>query len=97
MKWSVVIAGSIVSIGSCTPAFAYHCPLGQIYRIHLYECVGVNSTLARAYVGRPLHLSYRRISTLISIPLPPSAPRSDPSNSDTVKILKAGIIPIPKF
>lgn len=31
---------------------ASHCPHGQIYRVHLYECVDVHSSLARAYVRR---------------------------------------------
>lgn len=44
-----------------TSAYAAHCPRGQIYRVHLDKCVGVNSKLAIAYVSRPSHVSLRRL------------------------------------
>lgn len=39
-----------------SPAYAAHCPYGQIYRVHLGECVDHNSILARAYVGKSIHI-----------------------------------------
>jgi hypothetical protein len=39
-----------------SPAYAAHCPYGQIYRVHLDECVSWHSALARAYVGRKIYV-----------------------------------------
>jgi hypothetical protein len=36
-------------------AQAAHCPHGQIYRVHLTECVSIKSALARAYVADNRH------------------------------------------
>lgn len=36
-------------------AQAAHCPHGQIYRVHLDECVSIKSSLARAYVADNRH------------------------------------------
>lgn len=35
-----------------TPATAYHCPHGQLWRIRLGKCVSLSSPLAFAYEGR---------------------------------------------
>ena len=32
-----------------TPARGAHCPLGQLYRVHLRTCVGLNTALARPF------------------------------------------------
>ena len=78
-----------------SPAEAARCPYGQILRVHLNECVSVHSVLARAYVGRPLHLSYRRV--YIPEPIPVARPADDPAASDTVRMMKATIIPAPSL
>jgi hypothetical protein len=39
--------GAMVLVG---PAAAAHCPPGQFYRVRLKLCVGVNTSLALAYV-----------------------------------------------
>jgi len=33
------------------PAFAAHCPFGQLWRVRLGECVSLSSPLARPYIG----------------------------------------------
>ena len=40
----------ILAAFAATPTSAAQCPYGQIYRVHLDECVGIRSALARAYV-----------------------------------------------
>jgi hypothetical protein len=71
-------------------------PDGQILRVHLNQCVSIHSKLAYAYVGRPVHVSLRRliIEAAPIISLPPK--KIDPTDSDTVKLLKAATIPVPK-
>jgi hypothetical protein len=79
-----------------TPTYAARCPHGQILRVHLNQCVSIHSKLAYAYVGRPVHVSLRRlIIEAAPVALPPKP--ADPTNSDTVKMMKAIIIPIPNF
>jgi hypothetical protein len=52
--------------------------------------------LAYAYVGRPVHVSLRRlIIEAAPVALPPKP--ADPTNSDTVRMMKAIIIPVPNF
>jgi hypothetical protein len=41
-----------VTLASSAPAETAHCPLGQLYRVTLGECVGIRSPLARAFVHR---------------------------------------------
>ena len=48
MRASLVgFLGAMVLVGS---AAAAHCPPGQFYRVRLKLCVGVNTSLALAYV-----------------------------------------------
>jgi hypothetical protein len=70
-----------------TPASAAQCPYGQIYRVHLDECVDARSTLARAYVQplRRRNISTTKISAVRRVadadPPPPERP-PDPSPAD---------------
>lgn len=50
-KWTPLLIVAIT-----TPTMAARCPYGQIYRVHLDECVSWHSKLAIAYVGRHFHL-----------------------------------------
>ena len=50
MKRAAVVAAALIA---AQPATAAHCPQGQIYRVHLDECVGARSALARGYVHPP--------------------------------------------
>ncbi len=36
---------------AASPALAARCPHGQLYRVHLDECVSLSSPLARPYLG----------------------------------------------
>jgi hypothetical protein len=45
LLWAIVAA-----LGT-TPALAAHCPHGQLYRVHLDQCVDLHSRLALAYVA----------------------------------------------
>ena len=45
----VVALATLVSV---EPAFAAHCPPGQLWRVRLNECVSLGSPLARPYIGR---------------------------------------------
>jgi hypothetical protein len=42
----------IAAISAASPALAARCPHGQLYRVHLDECVSLSSALARPYLGR---------------------------------------------
>ena len=66
MRYALV--GAFVLLTGSASA-AYHCPYGQIYRVHLDECVGVHSALARAYVKRPIHILVHKID--VEPPLDP--------------------------
>jgi hypothetical protein len=46
------MAGALLCAIGATPALAAHCPLGQLWRVHLRECVPLRSPLALAYAGR---------------------------------------------
>jgi hypothetical protein len=76
-------------------AQAAHCPHGQIYRIHLDECVSIKSALARAYVADNRH--WRMFDTAPEKPrvhkdpppqvpiipvIPPMRQRDDPAPLD---------------
>ena len=41
---------TIAALIAASPAFAARCPHGQLYRVHLDECVSLTSPLARPYV-----------------------------------------------
>jgi len=41
---------------AASPASAAHCPPGQIYRVHLNECVVAQTSFARPYVHAPHRL-----------------------------------------
>jgi hypothetical protein len=49
------ISGALFLVALAGQAQASHCPHGQIYRIHLDECVSIKSALARAYVADNRH------------------------------------------
>ena len=51
---------TIAALIAASPAFAARCPHGELYRVHLHECVSLTSPLARPYVGnrangQPIH------------------------------------------
>jgi hypothetical protein len=51
IMWRWCIAGGML-VALSSPTAAAHCSHGQIYRVHLRQCVSINSTLARGYVRR---------------------------------------------
>lgn len=59
-----------------TPALAYRCPYGQIYRVHLDQCVDIHSKLAVAYVSRPVHISLRKL-IIDAAPVAPAIVKPD--------------------
>jgi hypothetical protein len=42
---------TIAALIAASPALAARCPHGQLYRVHLDECVSLSSPLARLYLG----------------------------------------------
>jgi hypothetical protein len=89
MRRATLVAASLIAV---SPAEAAQCPYGQIFRVHLDECVGAQSALARAYV-QPLHrrnIPAAKIFTIRHVadadappyPLPPSAPEPPPAQAD---------------
>lgn len=46
-KFSAALAALVL----VEPAFAAHCPSGQLWRVRLSECVSLSSPLARPYIG----------------------------------------------
>jgi hypothetical protein len=73
------------------PASAAHCPLGEIYRVRLDECVSARSALAQAYVRpvsklprlRPTAVRHVADADAPPYPLPPPAPpEAPPAQSD---------------
>jgi|SRR5580693_265481 hypothetical protein len=64
----------LCAIGA-TPARGAHCPQGQLWRVHLRECVPLRSPLALAYAGR----AQRRIKIA---PFGHAAPRPAPDPPD---------------
>jgi hypothetical protein len=82
---------AIMALAS-TPATAAHCPFGEIWRVHLNQCVDIGSALARAYVRPPhriLHLPVRHVADADQppYPLPPSTPRDDQAAADDAFLL----------
>jgi hypothetical protein len=43
-------AALLIAMLATTPAAAARCPDGEFYRVHLHRCVGINISLAWAYV-----------------------------------------------
>ena len=42
---------TIAALIAASPVLAARCPHGQLYRVHLDECVSLSSPLARPYLG----------------------------------------------
>jgi hypothetical protein len=59
-----------------TPARGAHCPLGQLYRVHLRTCVGLNTALARPF--KPVLTRDHRRGARNAPATIPTAPRGDP-------------------
>ena len=76
MSRSAAIALALTLAGGA-PAEAGHCPLGQLYRVTLGECVGLRSALARGYVHRPAPLRVVRLAERPDDPPDPPAALSD--------------------
>jgi hypothetical protein len=83
------------------PAAAAHCPHGQIYRIHLDECVSIRSALARAYVADNRH--WRMFDTTPSkprvqkdppprIPIVPVIPPVEPADPAPVDLTDGPVV-----
>jgi hypothetical protein len=95
----IPLAVAFIFLSQPTTA-AYHCPLGEIYRVHLHTCVGSNSKLGRAYayvVHDYTHLHVRRIASHVGdgqndmdgMVLGPNR-ETEPADKDwSVEILKA--------
>ena len=47
-------------VTGASPAAAWPCPHGQLYRVHLGRCVGLGTALARPYEGRRMLMSRAR-------------------------------------
>jgi hypothetical protein len=90
MRNRVALASaSVLAMLISSPASAAHCAQGEIWRVHLDQCVDIGSALARAYV-RPPHraprLAVRHVADADQppYPLPPPAPapRDDQATLD---------------
>lgn len=94
MKRTLIVMGLIISTQS---AIAASCPYGQILRVRMGKCVSWHSKLAYAYVGKPVNVSLRKLvieaGPVAQPPLPPPPKPEDPEDSDTVRLMKAIIIP----
>jgi hypothetical protein len=53
---------------SSPAALAWTCPHGQLYRVHLRQCVSLGSALARPYEGRRI-LAARAASAPLRAPI----------------------------
>jgi len=51
---------AVEMIMSSSPALAWTCPHGQLYRVHLGRCVGLGTALARPYEGRRILMDRAR-------------------------------------
>jgi hypothetical protein len=64
-----------------TPATAAHCAQGEIWRVHLDQCVDIGSVLARAYVRPPHRIvrsPVRHVADADQAPYPSPSPASEP-------------------
>ena len=55
-------------VTGASPAAAWPCPHGQLYRVHLGRCVGLGTALARPYEGRRI-LAARAASAPLRAPI----------------------------
>jgi hypothetical protein len=83
----------LVAALAATPASAAQCPYGQIYRVHLDECVGIRSALARAYV-QPVRRLTRRVADADAPPYPfPAPPEKPPPADDQATLVEPLVLP----
>jgi hypothetical protein len=68
----------LCAIGA-TPARGAHCPKGQLWRVHLAECVPLRSPLALAYEGR-VHERRIKIALFGHAAARPAADPPDPAD-----------------
>jgi hypothetical protein len=85
---------AILAALAATPAGAAQCPYGQIYRVHLDECVSARSALATAYVRPVARLPRFRPARRLADadapppdPLPPPAPAPTPEPHQATLVL----------
>jgi hypothetical protein len=75
-----------------SPAFASHCPHGQLWRVHMDKCVSLSSPAALAYQS-PSHWVNQRIA--VTLPEPPEPPLRPEEIPSTVPDVDPDIVDIP--
>ena len=91
MRRAAFVAASLIA---AQPATAAHCPHGEIYRIHLDQCVGIESALARPYVHliRFRSPAVRHVADADQPPYPLPPPTPAPAQPDDQAALAEPLI-----